>query len=279
MNIYSIRVSIEYKMPLSEARRCLIIKFTLFLMLAALTAGQSLDSNVVVGPSKANGGGAAEFRKHFSQCKTRTNEFDDCIRNAINGVRSYFPTGVPELGIPPFDPFFAAEVRQSQRAGLLGYRLSIFNVTESGWRLSEIRKVKTNFNTNSMKLTHYFPEKYLEGYYEVESTLLRPGVTTVGQFNMTLYDYIQTMTISKPKNSDKIKVAVELLEIGNMSLHISNLLRGRVIMENVLDRIINASWRVGLPVVKPIINDLVAVAFTKIWNDAFNNFDFSLLLP
>jgi ABC-type glycerol-3-phosphate transport system permease component len=49
--------------------------------------------------------------------------------------------------------------------------------------------------------------------------------------------------------------------------------------ENVLDRIINASWRVGLPVVKPLINDLVASAFTKIWNDAFNNFDFNLILP
>jgi len=49
--------------------------------------------------------------------------------------------------------------------------------------------------------------------------------------------------------------------------------------ENVLDRVINASWRVGLPVVKPLINDLVASAFTKIWNDIFNDFDFSYLLP
>lgn len=38
------------------------------------------------------------------------------------------------------------------------------------------------------------------------------------------------MTISKPKNANQIKVSVQLQEIGNMSLHISNLLRGRVIM-------------------------------------------------
>lgn len=43
-------------------------------------------------------------------------------------------------------------------------------------------------------------------------------------------DYIQTMTISKPKNSKQIKVAVQLEEIGNMSLHMSNLLRGRIIV-------------------------------------------------
>jgi len=45
-----------------------------------------------------------------------------------------------------------------------------------------------------------------------------------------LDDYIQTMTIGKPKTSNQIKVSVQLQEIGNMSLHISNLLRGRVIV-------------------------------------------------
>ncbi|XP_022163353.1 uncharacterized protein LOC111028882 [Myzus persicae] len=278
MNI-CIRVSIEYKMPLSEVRRCVTIKFTLLLMLAAVALAQSPDSNSIVGPNKANGGAVAKFRKYFSQCKTHTVEFDECIKNAINNVRPYFTTGVPELGIPPFDPFFASEVKQSRGAGAFGYKLTLYNVTETGWRLSEIKKFKTNFNTNTIKLTHYFPEKYLEGYYEAENTILRPGVRTIGQFNMTLYDYIQTMTISKPKNTNQIKVSVQLEEIGNMSLHISNLLRGRVIVENVLDRVINASWRVGLPVVKPLINDLVASAFTKIWNDVFNDFDFSYLLP
>lgn len=38
------------------------------------------------------------------------------------------------------------------------------------------------------------------------------------------------MTISKPKNANQIKVAVQLQEIGNMTLHMSNLLRGRVIV-------------------------------------------------
>lgn len=54
--------------------------------------------------------------------------------------------GVPELGIPPFDPFFATEVRQSRGAGALGYKLTIYNVTESGWRQSEIRKFKYEKN-------------------------------------------------------------------------------------------------------------------------------------
>lgn len=63
MNI-CIRVSIEYKMPLSEVRRCVTIKFTLLLMLAAVALAQSPDNNSIVGPIKANGGAVAKFRKY-----------------------------------------------------------------------------------------------------------------------------------------------------------------------------------------------------------------------
>lgn len=56
---------------------------------------------------------------------------------------------------------------------------------------------------------------------------------------MFIDDYIQTMTISKPRGSKQIKVLVQLQEIGNMSLHISNLLRGRVIIGKFLMYIIN----------------------------------------
>lgn len=64
MNI-CIRVSIEYKMPMSEVRRCLTIKLTIFLVLAAVAVAQSPDTNSITGPIRANGGSVAEFRKYI----------------------------------------------------------------------------------------------------------------------------------------------------------------------------------------------------------------------
>lgn len=40
----------------------------------------------------------------------------------------------------------------------------------------------------------------------------------------------QTTTLVKPRNSKSIKVNVDVQEIGDMKLHISNLLRGRTVM-------------------------------------------------
>lgn len=60
-----IRVSIEYKMPMSEVRRCLTIKFTILLVLSAVALAQSPDTNSVSGPVTANGGSVTKFRKYL----------------------------------------------------------------------------------------------------------------------------------------------------------------------------------------------------------------------
>lgn len=57
-----------------------------------------------------------------------------------------------------------------------------------------------------------------------------------------------------------------------MSLHISDLLRGRVVLESIADFLINTTWQPFLPFIKPLIEDLVSSAFTDIFNDSFRYF-------
>jgi hypothetical protein len=52
-----------------------------------------------------------------------------------------------------------------------------------------------------------------------------------------------------------------------------------LISENILDGIINVSWRPFLPLVRPLIDDLVSTAFTEIFNKNFQNFPFRELFP
>lgn len=40
----------------------------------------------------------------------------------------------------------------------------------------------------------------------------------------------------------------------------------------MLDRIINATWKPGFAVIRPLINDLVSTAFTQIWSTSFKDF-------
>ncbi|CAG9107190.1 unnamed protein product [Plutella xylostella] len=43
----------------------------------------------------------------------------------------------------------------------------------------------------------------------------------------------------------------------------------------MLDRVINATWKPGFAVIRPLINDLVSTAFTDIWSRAFKDFPLS----
>uniref|UniRef100_A0A1B6EBN2 Uncharacterized protein n=1 Tax=Clastoptera arizonana TaxID=38151 RepID=A0A1B6EBN2_9HEMI len=204
-------------------------------------------------------------------------DFDNCLKDALNAVRPFFKTGVPDLEIPPFDPFFAKEIVQKRGFPGLNYRLILRNVHERGWTQSEVTKFRST--PNFIQYTQFFPEKYLEGEYEFGSQVVLSPHSNRGVWNMTLYNLIQTTTMTRPKNSNKIKVQVDVQEIGNMDLHISNLLRGRAVMENILDRIINATWQPGFVFVRPLINELVSTAFTEIFNTAFQDLDINKVLP
>ncbi|XP_039296012.1 uncharacterized protein LOC111048655 [Nilaparvata lugens] len=222
----------------------------------------------------------SNFASRFSSCKMYSKEFDNCIKKALNDVRPWFKTGLPELNIAPFDPFFAKEVIQKRGGRNLNYKLKLTDVFERGWTVSEVTKFKYNPELNSVRYTQFFPEKYLEGAYEMETQMAQLSrMQNKGVWNMTLYNYMQTTTISRPKDAKTLKVRIEVDKIGNMDLHVSNLLRGRNVLEGIMDRIINASWRPGFAVIRPLINDIVSTAFTDIFNKAFNNLNIYAILP
>lgn len=72
-----------------------------------------------------------------------------------------------------------------------------------------------------------------------------------------------------------LKVHVEVDHIGGMTLHISNFFGpNKILLNNLMDFLINSTWKLGLPFIKPLINDLVSTAFTDIFNESFRYFPF-----
>ncbi|KAJ4447901.1 hypothetical protein ANN_09910, partial [Periplaneta americana] len=223
----------------------------------------------------------------FKDCKMGSDDFDNCVKNTLNSLQKYFPTGLPQYNVGSFDPFFASEVNQKRGGPNMNYRLKLKNVYEMGWSKSHVTKFRSDPRNYMVKYSQFFPEKFLEGDYEIEGRVFDYPLNNKGRFNITLYNYTQTTTaVRRPhvrngreSTTGPVKVKIEQDGIGDMKLHISNLLRGRSVMENILDGIINVSWRPFLPMVKPLIDDLVSTAFTDIFNKNFQNFPFEEVFP
>jgi Haemolymph juvenile hormone binding protein (JHBP) len=97
-----------------------------------------------------------------------------------------------------------------------------------------------------------------------------------GLWNLTLYNYRQTTSITRTGGPGSIlKVRVEVDEIQNMELHISDFFNGRKALESAADFLINTFWQPGLPFLKPLINELVSSAFSDIFTESFRFFPLS----
>uniref|UniRef100_A0A2A4K9D5 Hemolymph juvenile hormone binding protein n=1 Tax=Heliothis virescens TaxID=7102 RepID=A0A2A4K9D5_HELVI len=211
-----------------------------------------------------------EIERIFAACKKSSPDFDGCIKRAFNKVRPYFKIGIPEMGVAPFDPHFAREIKQTRAINGIGYTLTLNNVYERGWSQSTVTKYKTDWENQRIVYSQYFPEKWLEGNYEFKGDAFGLGVLRSGHWNMTLRDYSQTTRIKR--NGTGVDVHVEVDHIGDMEIHVGNLVRGNGILERMLDRLINATWKPGFAVIRPLINDLVSTAFTDIWSTSFKDF-------
>lgn len=87
---------------------------------------------------------------------------------------------------------------------------------------------RTDWDTQRIIYSQYFPEKWLEGEYEFKADVLGIDMVRTGHWNLTLRDYSQTTRIKK--NGPGLDVRVEIDHIGDMDIHIGNLLRGRGVL-------------------------------------------------
>ncbi|KAG8036450.1 hypothetical protein G9C98_003772 [Cotesia typhae] len=220
---------------------------------------------------------AAEFEDAFKNCYSDVTGFDSCVREGLNSIRPYFKTGLSKYNVKPFDPFFAEEITVTRGLPRIGFVLTLRNVTESGWTASKVTKFVSDLSNYKVVYTQSFPAKFLNGDYEFTGNLLGPQIKNKGKFTLDLYDLIQTTTITK-KPGEKLKVRVEVETIRDLKLHISNLLRGRQVLENFIDTVINGAWQPGFIVTRGVINDLVSTAFTEIFGEAFQKFPFEKII-
>ncbi|XP_019867009.1 uncharacterized protein LOC109595999 [Aethina tumida] len=223
------------------------------------------------------------LEEYFKNCKLNTPTFDACVKDGINDLKPFYQSGLPDYGILPVDPFFAAEVPQKRSGPFFNYKLVLRNVTESGWTQSQITSFRSDLNKNQIQYTQFFPDKRLKGWYEISGTFLGQKVNNQGSWDLRLIDYTQTTTATRKPYRDfnglevknpELKVKIEIKTCKKLELHIGNLAGGRTIFENMLDWIINTAWQPGFVVLSPLINDLVSTAFTEIFNKDFQYFPF-----
>lgn len=116
------------------------------------------------------------------------------------------------------------------------------------WRNS----FRTDFSKNSIQVTQFFPDKRLEGWYEIEGTLFGRKFQNDGSWKLSLHDYIQTLTVSRKPIKDpdghvqenpQIKVKCNIQSCKKLELHIDHLAGGMTFVgKMLLEEILGLNW-------------------------------------
>uniref|UniRef100_A0A1A9W2B8 Uncharacterized protein n=1 Tax=Glossina brevipalpis TaxID=37001 RepID=A0A1A9W2B8_9MUSC len=217
-----------------------------------------------------------DLKRLLGRCKMNSEVFDECMKNVLNDLKAYYRTGISSYNIRPFDPHYASfiEMRRGDSNGLGGFKLLLRNISEYGWSRSEITKYHTDLPQKRIIYSQHFPEKSLEGWYEFSGAVFGTPIKRKGFWNMTLNDYSQTTSVRRLGGPGSLlKVHIEVDNMGGLKMHISDFLAsGRATLDNLTDGMINTMWPLGLPFIKPMINELISTAFTDIFNESFRYF-------
>uniref|UniRef100_A0A1A9UYH3 Uncharacterized protein n=1 Tax=Glossina austeni TaxID=7395 RepID=A0A1A9UYH3_GLOAU len=143
----------------------------------------------------------------LGRCKMNSEDYDQCMKQVLNDLKSYYTTGIPIYNVRPFDPHYASfvEMRRGDSNGLAGFKLLLRNISEYGWSRSEITKYQTDLTQKRIIYSQYFPEKSLEGWYEFSGALFGTPIKRKGFWNMTLNDYSYKLLVTQVKMRVSVK--------------------------------------------------------------------------
>lgn len=93
---------------------------------------------------------------------------------------------------------------------------------------------RTDLSKSQIAITQFFPDKRLNGWYEIEGSLLGNKFHNEGPWNLALFGYVQTLTVNRQPSDNSflaqnpgITVKCKLQSCDNLKLHIGNLAKGR----------------------------------------------------
>jgi hypothetical protein len=98
---------------------------------------------------------------------------------------------------------------------------------------------RSDLNRNYIEYTQFFPEKRLNGLYEIEGTFFGNKVSNQGTWNLDLFDFLQTTKVTrKPRRNalgqaipnPPLKAEFYVQTTNKLKLHIGHLAGGRTIV-------------------------------------------------
>uniref|UniRef100_A0A2A4KA60 Hemolymph juvenile hormone binding protein n=1 Tax=Heliothis virescens TaxID=7102 RepID=A0A2A4KA60_HELVI len=209
---------------------------------------------------------------YFPSCKRSDPQIEKCVLNGLEAMRPHLKEGIPEVNIPPLDPFTVPTLKLDRTAPNLRIKATVKQAKAYGGSDFKIEKLKLNLNNKyagEMKIT--LPKLMVVANYDVRgSRLLALDINGKGRIrgNFTGITVV-AKGFAKPINKENVEYLqvdklVSKVRINHAQIAIDE--TERPVAAASAASFFNASPNVVLDILNPLIEETTAAVIKAFVN-------------
>ncbi|CAH1163962.1 unnamed protein product [Phaedon cochleariae] len=204
-----------------------------------------------------------DLPKYFPNCHRYDPKINECLVKATEQVKPFLAKGVPELSMPPLEPFIIPEVVLEQGTSALNFKATLTNVTIHG--ITNYKFSRFEFDVPNMQFfcDADLGEMIIKGNYTVNGKILIAPIVGSGTFvasidncNATVY---QKVEVRKKKGVDYIFPVHtnSSIYVGGPKVNLNGLFDGNPELNNVTNKVISDNIDELFEDIRPVIDKVL----------------------
>ncbi|RZC39114.1 JHBP domain containing protein [Asbolus verrucosus] len=225
---------------------------------------------------------ANELPSFIHVCHRADPNMKQCLMAAVEDIRPYLVTGLPEYNIPSLEPLVMQDLISEDAAGM---KITTSNVSAYGCSDFFVRGMDIDTDAHLYKLYIDIPKLRIQSHYSVDGKLLLLPIRGNGNMEANITECVSTTIMQGElyeKNGESYLrfVSSKLsAQIGGGHVRLENLFNGDKLLLGVLNDVINKNLDAFLKELMPIVEKALAAKFLEIANDIVAPFTFDQLFP
>lgn len=227
-----------------------------------------------------------QLPSYIKPCRKNDPKLDQCLVNIIEGLKPRLGKGIPEMRIPPLEPFHVPEVKLDQGSEAVNFKATFKNLILHTGLAWDVKKVKVDFNKPSIFVDITFPHVAMDSTYKIDGKVLVVPVKGEGACKGNFTNVSVQLTLNGkyiPKHS-KTYLQVETRKIdfklGNLYLHFENLFGGKnKALSDTTNEFINQNWREIIGELTPLLEDTMGTILITVISGFLGQYSIQDLFP
>uniref|UniRef100_A0A182I082 Uncharacterized protein n=2 Tax=Anopheles arabiensis TaxID=7173 RepID=A0A182I082_ANOAR len=218
-----------------------------------------------------------EIPPYIKQCRRSDPGLTDCLKEALQHLRPYLSSGIPEIKLPSVEPFVMDQLSLQLTGGPQGYRINLKNMEVFGASNFTVRSIKLADGSKPFETRLTIPRLTIHAKYTSSGVLIIIPASGSGDFD-AVFDGVTADVKGLVSTNEKptgMHLRVEKLDL-NLSikkprLSVSKIFNNNRILTEATNLFLKENGHEVLRALQPQLQKKLSSEFTGIANQLLDN--------